>query len=256
LVVRAIIHGQVAIFQSLYLGTCDELLLMMRRSFPELGVNRRHCKEMTWLQSVSYIYMGGGATVEDVLNRTAAEDATFTKSTSDYVRQAIAKDVWAEIFTSWLGKPDAGLMILDPYGGKIAGVPESETPFPYRGGVLYNIQYMNFWGAAGEGAAQAAWVRDVYAFMEPYVSKNPRGAYANYRDLDLGENVVGGGDIMRYEAGRVWGEKYYKGNFRRLAMAKAQIDPNDYFKNEQSIPPLGDQLILTNSNVAHLDHTD
>jgi hypothetical protein len=59
---------------------------------------------------------------------------------------------------------------------------------------------------------------------------------------------------MRYEAGRVWGEKYYKGNFRRLAMAKAQIDPNDYFKNEQSIPPLGDQLILT--NVAHLDHTD
>jgi hypothetical protein len=133
LVVRAIIHGQVAIFQSLYLGTCDELLLMMRRDFSELGVNRTHCKEMTWLQSVSYIYMGGGATVEDILNRTAAEDATFKKATSDYVRQAIARDVWAEIFTSWLGKPDDGLMILDPYGGKIAGVPESETPFPYRG---------------------------------------------------------------------------------------------------------------------------
>uniref|UniRef100_A0ACD5WRC5 Uncharacterized protein n=1 Tax=Avena sativa TaxID=4498 RepID=A0ACD5WRC5_AVESA len=256
LLVRVIAEGQVASFQSLYLGTCDALLLVMRRRFPELGVNREHCKEMTWLQSVSYIYMGGGASVEDILNRTAAEDAVFSKATSDYVRESIPRDVWAEIFTSWLAKPDAGLMILDPYGGKMAGMPESETPFPHRGGVLYNIQYMNFWRAASEGAAQMAWVRDLYVFMEPHVSKNPREAYANYRDLDLGENVVGGGDIMSYEAGRVWGEKYYKGNFRRLAMAKAKIDPDNYFRNEQSIPPLGDQQILTNVTVAYVDHID
>ncbi|XP_047065480.1 berberine bridge enzyme-like Cyn d 4 [Lolium rigidum] len=246
LFVRVLVQGQVATFQSLYLGTCDALLPVMRHRFPALGVNRKHCKEMTWLQSVAHVYLGAGATVEDILNRTAAVDAVFSKATSDYVRHGISRDTWAEIFTRWLAKPDAGLMILDPYGGKIADVPESATPFPHRGGVLYNVQYMNFWEGASEEPARAGWVRDLYRFMEPHVSKNPRQAYANYKDLWLGENVVGAGAIRSYEAGRVWGEKYYKGNFRRLAMAKREIDPDDYFSNEQSIPPLAVQLILTN----------
>jgi hypothetical protein len=252
LLVRVVAQGQVANFQSLYLGTCDALLPVMSSRFPELGVDRTHCKEMNWLQSVANIFLGDGATVEDLLKRTASGDAVFNKATSDYVRQAIPRDIWAQIFTSWLARPTAGLMILDPYGGKIASVSESETPFPHRKGVLYNVQYMNFWGSAGEEAARTGWVRDLYTFMAPHVSKNPREAYVNYKDLSLGENVVGGGNVTSFEAGRVWGEKYYKGNFRRLAMAKAQIDPNDYFRNEQSIPPLGNQIILT--NVARVDH--
>ncbi|XP_044965026.1 berberine bridge enzyme-like Cyn d 4 [Hordeum vulgare subsp. vulgare] len=237
LFVRVLVQRQVAKFQALYLGTCDALLPVMRRRFPEFGMNRTHCKEMTWLQSVPYIYLGIGATVEDILNRTDPVDATSSKATSDYVRHAIARDVWEEIFATWFARPDAGLMILDPYGGNMARVPEAATPFPHRAGVLYNIQYMNFWTAAGDGAAQTAWIRGVYAFMEPHVSKNPREAYVNYRDLDLGANVVVG-NVTSYEAGKVWGEKYYKDNFRRLAMAKRQIDPDDYFRNEQSIPPL------------------
>jgi hypothetical protein len=28
------------------------------------------------------------------------------------------------------------------------------------------------------------------------------------------------------------------GNFRRLAAVKGRVDPGDYFRNEQSIPPL------------------
>ncbi|GJM98213.1 hypothetical protein PR202_ga15201 [Eleusine coracana subsp. coracana] len=38
--------------------------------------------------------------------------------------------------------------------------------------------------------------------------------------------------------GKVWGEKYFKGNFDRLARTKGKVDPDDYFRNEQSIPPL------------------
>ncbi|KAF0896774.1 hypothetical protein E2562_027361 [Oryza meyeriana var. granulata] len=235
LFIRVIVQGRTANFQSLYLGTCDALLPVMRSRFPELGMNRSHCKEMTWIQSVPYIYLGSSATVEDILNRTIAMD-TSNKATSDYVRQAITKDVWTTIF-GWLARPNAGLMILDPYGGKISSVPEAATPYPHRGGVLYNIQYMNFWRAGGAGDAQRSWIRDFYAFMAPYVSKNPREAYANYRDLDLGENVVGAGGMSSYDAGKVWGEKYFKGNYQRLAMAKGQIDPDDYFRNEQSIPP-------------------
>jgi FAD/FMN-containing dehydrogenase len=241
LFIRVLLQNQTATFEALYLGTCDALLPVMRCRFRELGtrMNRTHCLEMTWIQSVPYFGMGANATVEDVLNRTAATSA-YTKMTSDYVRQAIRRDAWENIFASWLARPDAGIMILDPYGAAISGIPESATPFPHRAGVLYNIQYVNLWFAGGDGggAAQMRWVRDFYAFMEPHVASSPREAYFNYRDLDLGENAVVG-NVGSYEAGRVWGEKYFRDNYRRLAVAKAQIDPDDYFRNEQSIPPLG-----------------
>jgi FAD/FMN-containing dehydrogenase len=61
LFVRVVVQGQVAEFQSLYLGTCAALLPVMRSRLPELGLDRTHCREMTWLQSVPYIYLGSGA---------------------------------------------------------------------------------------------------------------------------------------------------------------------------------------------------
>ena len=238
LIIRVVVQQKTANFQSLFLGTCDALLPVMSSRFPELRFNRSDCREMTWIQSVPYIYLGSASTVEDLLNRTTAESVFSSgyKATSDYVRQAIPRDAWASIFTK-LAQPNAGLMILDPYGGQIAAVPESATPYPHRAGVLYNIQYMNFWSmASGDGAVQTRWIREFYAFMAPFVSSNPREAYFNYRDLDLGENVVVG-NVSSYQAGMVWGQKYFKGNYQRLAMAKGQIDPDDYFRNEQSIPP-------------------
>ncbi|TVU07818.1 hypothetical protein EJB05_41188, partial [Eragrostis curvula] len=66
---------------------------------------------------------------------------------------------------------------------------------------------------------------------------NLREAYFNYRDLYLGQNIVVG-NVSSYEAGKVWGQKYFKDNYKRLAIAKGKIDPDDYFRNEQSIPPL------------------
>jgi len=71
--------------------------------------------------------------------------------------------------------------------------------------------------------------------MAPYASSRPRAAYINFRDLDLGRNVEG---ETTYEAAREWGEMYFRGNFRRLAMVKAEVDPEQVFWSEQSIPPL------------------
>ena len=44
--------------------------------------------------------------------------------------------------------------------------------------------------------------------MGQFVTKNPRAAYVNYRDLDIGQNAVVGGGVTSYDSGRVWGEKY------------------------------------------------
>jgi hypothetical protein len=71
--------------------------------------------------------------------------------------------------------------------------------------------------------------------MTPFVSKNPREAYFNYKDLDLGINHNG---KKSYWEGRVYGIKYFKGNFKRLVKIKTKVDPGNFFRNEQSIPTL------------------
>jgi len=43
LTIRVIIQNQQARFQSLYLGTCDQLLPVMSSRFPELGMSRADC---------------------------------------------------------------------------------------------------------------------------------------------------------------------------------------------------------------------
>lgn len=75
--------------------------------------------------------------------------------------------------------------------------------------------------------------------MTPYVSNSPRSSYLNYRDVDLG----GAGNVG-YEEASIWGKKYFKGNFDRLVEVKTAIDPNNFFKYEQSIPSLASETSI------------
>lgn len=115
-------------------------------------------------------------------------------------------------------------------------ISESDLPFPHRAGILFSIQYLISWTAedemSGIGEKYIQDLRGFYEFMAPFVSKNPREAYVNYLDLDLGLNV---GSV---EDDRVWGERYFLRNFDRLVKAKTLIDPHNVFSNQQSIPPL------------------
>ena len=75
--------------------------------------------------------------------------------------------------------------------------------------------------------------------------KNPQTTYINYMDLDLGtnnwsddrqpDNKIPNPEV---EAARAWGERYFLGNYDRLVRAKTTIDPDNVFRNAQSIPPL------------------
>ncbi|XP_052158258.1 berberine bridge enzyme-like Cyn d 4 [Oryza glaberrima] len=240
---RVVVQNQNAQFESLYLGTRAGLVAAMADAFPELNVTASDCIEMTWVQSVLYFaFYGTGKPPEMLLDRGTGRPDRYFKAKSDYVQEPMPSQVW-ETTWSWLLKDGAGLLILDPYGGEMARVAPAATPFPHRQ-ALYNIQYYGFWSESGEAAAakHMGWIRGVYGEMEPYVSKNPRGAYVNYRDLDLGVNDDGdgGGGVAsaRYEKATVWGRAYFKANFERLAAVKAKVDPDNYFKNEQSIPPL------------------
>jgi hypothetical protein len=94
------------------------------------------------------------------------------------------------------------------------------------------------WNEQGKEASMRhiAWIRSLYSYTAPYVSKNPREAYINYRDLDVGMNNIQGN--TSYKQASIWGRKYFKNNFDRLIQVKTAVDPDNFFRNEQSIPPL------------------
>ncbi|XP_019089526.1 PREDICTED: reticuline oxidase-like protein [Camelina sativa] len=127
-------------------------------------------------------------------------------------------------------------LVFNPYGGKMAEVPVTATPFPHRK-KLFKIQYSVNWKENSpeieKGYLNQAKV--LYRFMTGFVSKKPRSAYLNYRDVDIGVNDHGKNS---YKEGKVYGKKYFGVNFDRLVKIKTAVDPGNFFRNEQSIPTL------------------
>ncbi|KAL9382903.1 hypothetical protein Peur_023226 [Populus x canadensis] len=113
-------------------------------------------------------------------------------------------------------------------------IPESATPFPHIAGNIIKINYLSIWRQNGEEASKRHidWIRELYNYTTPYVSQNPREAYINYMDLDIGVNKVQGDTCQQ---AKIWGPRYY--NFEKLATVKSAVDPTNFIRNEQSIPP-------------------
>ncbi|XP_057971179.1 berberine bridge enzyme-like 8 [Malania oleifera] len=225
-----------ASFLTLFLGSSERLLNVMNLSFPELGLKASDCIEMSWVDSVLYWTNFPLNTSANVLLDRTPQTLTFLKRKSDYMKKPIPKNG-----LEWLWKRmielEAPVLTFNPYGGRMSEILPSETPFPHRAGNLCKIQYATNWNEEGIEATNRYinLTRKLYSYMTPFVSKAPREAFLNYRDLDLGINHNGDNS---YEEGRVYGIKYFKGNFNRLVKIKTEVDPSNFFRNEQSIPTL------------------
>ncbi|XP_052182736.1 berberine bridge enzyme-like 18 [Diospyros lotus] len=226
-----------ASFVSMYLGGIEKLLPLMQESFPELGLAREDCTEMSWIESILYFAGYSGESLEILLNRTSS--LAYFKGKSDYLTEPISEKGLNVIYKMINeGNLETSEVLFSPYGGRISEVSESDTPFPHRSGTLCNIHYAAVWEQEGAEAfnRHMKWMRKLYKEMAPYVSKSPRAAYLNYRDLDLGVN--GKGNYTSYAQASIWGIRYFSNNFRRLAQVKTKVDPSNFFRNEQSIPVL------------------
>ncbi|XP_074336276.1 berberine bridge enzyme-like 26 [Apium graveolens] len=224
-------------YTALFLGRTERLLKIMTKSFPELGLKKENCTEMSWLESVLFISASAGynTSLEALIEGRSPIRFSF-KAKSDFVQKPISKK-GLEGLLKRLFQEDTPSMIWTPYGGKMSKISESEVPFPHRKGNRFLVHYATAWTTDDKDAEakHKGWIHNLYSYMERYVSRNPRAAYVNYRDLDLGMNKDMTTSFLEASS---WGTKYFKNNFERLAGIKSKVDPNNFFYHEQSIPRL------------------
>ncbi|KAK4478065.1 hypothetical protein RD792_017330 [Penstemon davidsonii] len=222
-----------ASFTSLFLGRVEDLIPIMEQKFPELGLVEQDCIEMSWIESTLFFAgFPNGTSLDVLLNRTR-QNLVYFKGKSDYVREPIPEYGLQGIW-NYLNEENLAQLQFSPYGGALSTVSESETPFPHRSGNIFMIHYSVVWTT--DSPRHINWIRRLYSYMAPFVSKSPRAAYFNYRDLDIGRNNIEGN--TSYIQASVWGFKYFKNNFNRLVRVKTKVDPSNFFRNEQSVPPL------------------
>ncbi|XP_023762769.2 berberine bridge enzyme-like 21 [Lactuca sativa] len=224
-----------ATFMALFLGDSTRLMGLMSKSFPELGLKKEDCFEVSWIQSTLFwSNFDYNKTKLDILIDRHTDVVKFLKRKSDYVQTAIPTQALTSIFNK-LGELGKIGMVFNPYGGRMNDIPADATPFPHRAGNLFKVQYSLSWQESDAKVTENNMnqSRVMYEFMTNYVAKNPRSAFLNYRDLDIGVNKGDG-----FNSGKVYGEKYFKKNFDRLVKVKTAVDPENFFRNEQSIPVL------------------
>ncbi|KAK4271427.1 hypothetical protein QN277_020127 [Acacia crassicarpa] len=219
-----------------FLGKIDRLIPLMNKSFPELGLKETDCAEMPWVNSTLFWYdYPIGTPIEELLVKNK-QPTQFFKSKSDYVKEPIPKIAIESIWKLMIEVQDIWMQ-WNPYGGKMGEISSSETPFPHRAGNLFLIQYETYWEKEGndEMNRYMNFSRSFHDFLTPYVSKFPREAFLNYRDLDVGANPSNSTSIDVAKSS--YGRAYFKDNFERLVQVKTRVDPDNFFKHEQSIPP-------------------
>ncbi|CAA7054573.1 unnamed protein product [Microthlaspi erraticum] len=210
-------------------------MAIINKNLPELGLKREDCYEMSWLNTTTFwADYPLGTPTSVLLKRPSDPPGAFFKSKSDYVKKPIPKEGIEKIFKTML-KFNTLWMQWNPYGGVMDEIPSNATAFPHRKENLFKIQYFALWTDAKATDANLGLMKELYGVAEPYVSSNPREAFLNYRDIDVGSNPSGETIV---EEAQIYGSKYFLGNLKRLMDVKAKYDPENFFKYEQSVPPL------------------
>ncbi|KAL0759684.1 hypothetical protein Bca101_075834 [Brassica carinata] len=133
------------------------------------------------------LFLGDASTLLSILNRRLPELSLIT------FLNRFQESIWRKMIE--LETPAA--IAFNPYGGMMAKISPTATPFPYRAGNLCKIQYVTDWG-------------------EDRLTKR-------YMKL-----------TRSYVEGKRYGEKYFAGNFERLVEIKTRVDSgNPGFKSRR-----------------------
>jgi hypothetical protein len=154
----------------------------------------------------------------------------FYKAKSSIVTAPPASDTGARIASAMSARIASPEFSLDEYAtvnflglrGAVADIAPDATAFPHRG-ALSEVQYLAYWNLASrqKEVANLAWMRAMYADVDPRLSLGGAGCYINYADDDLAEGV--------------WQQRAFGLNHPRLQQVKRAVDPADFFRGKQTI---------------------
>ncbi|KAE8662644.1 FAD-binding Berberine family protein [Hibiscus syriacus] len=134
-----------AMFSSLFFGTIDELLPLMEQRFPELGLTRQNCTEMSYVQSLMVNNGLPNQPSEIFLSRVPIVSPSY-KAKSDYVKEPISVAGLNGLFSRLTDETVAlTTIVFVAFGGIMDRIPENAMPFPHRAGILYKIFYDVGW---------------------------------------------------------------------------------------------------------------
>jgi FAD/FMN-containing dehydrogenase len=138
---------------------------------------------------------------------------TFLRALSDEALAVINERVHA------LPTPTSSL-VLEQFHGAVRRVAPDATAFPERDSP-FNVAIVGLWNDPADADRCIAWARATYDALQPFSSG---GVYVNY---------LGVGD----DAERV--RDAYGVNYERLAGIKQKYDPENLFRANQNIKPVG-----------------
>ncbi|KAL6297351.1 hypothetical protein ACE6H2_005493 [Prunus campanulata] len=110
-----------------FLGNADQLESLLGKQFPELGLKKEDCKEMSWIESLLWWAKYDNGISPDVLLDRNPDHANFLKRKSDYVQTPISKGRLELVWKKMIEIGQIGL-VFNPYGGMMSRIPASATP--------------------------------------------------------------------------------------------------------------------------------
>ncbi|KAG2371023.1 Berberine bridge enzyme-like 1 [Vigna angularis] len=132
---------------ALFLGGADEVVSLMGKEFPLMGLKKENCSEVSWIESVLWWNdpksLENGDKPEILLDRKP-NNGIFLKRKSDFIEKGISKDGWETIFKRIVELGKTGIA-FNPYGGKMDEIAPDATPFPHRKGNMFKLQYSVNW---------------------------------------------------------------------------------------------------------------
>ncbi len=187
----------------------------------------RSVQTMSYLQAEMYFAGCSSLSVNECSLSTTggklSRQGSFAKS--DFFDRAIAPAVRDRLFArienrngSAALRSQAGGVLFDAWGGRIADVGPRATAFPHRNARFLAQEFVTFGHlTVAEKQANRHWLHELWHDLRPAASGF---AYVNYIDPDLPH----------------WLHAYYGANLTRLVQVKRRYDPDDVFRFAQSIP--------------------
>ena len=214
------INSQGTIFRGQFAGPKAELeRILIKSGLVSLhGIRENVRATCNALGAKAFIWGGDCSQVAKLGAPVYLNDKDYGKSKSDYSRKKFTP-AFIHSLVDHVNNGPNGWIQFEVYGGKLKEFKNTDTPFSHRD-VLFSMQYaVSLVKDEPKTSPNYKWLYKLESLLSPHVSGEH---YINYCDLDIGPNYG-----VAY-----WGKE----NFERLKQIKKRYDPQNLFKNEQSVP--------------------